>query len=89
VEPEGEVEQGAAPADIETFISKMSDIGEDIKAVTKPLGEMVKSMDPKKMGEMIDNLNKFSGELTTIAKDSKETIKRVRGFASLEDIERK
>jgi phospholipid/cholesterol/gamma-HCH transport system substrate-binding protein len=87
VEPNGEIEQGAAPADIETFIAKMSDIGEDIKAVTKPLGQMVKSVDPKKMGEMIDNLNKFSGDLTTIAKDSEETIQKAKGaFASLEDI---
>jgi phospholipid/cholesterol/gamma-HCH transport system substrate-binding protein len=87
VEPDGEIEQGAAPADIETFISRMSDIGEEIKGVTRPLGAMLKAVDPKKMEGMIDNLNKFSGQISTMAKSSEETIQKAKGaFASLEDI---
>jgi phospholipid/cholesterol/gamma-HCH transport system substrate-binding protein len=87
VEPDGEISQGAPPADIETFLSKIGDIGEDIRGVTKPLAGTFKAIDPKKMEEMIDNLNKFSGELKTIGKDSRETVQKAKeAFASLEEI---
>ncbi len=87
VEPDGKIEQGAAPADIETFISKMGEVREDIKEVTKPLGEMLKAIDPKKIEGMVNNLNTFSSQLSHVAKDSEETIQKAKGaFASLEDI---
>ena len=87
VEPNGVVEQGSPPADVEQFLSNMSAVREDLKEVIKPLGDILKSMDPKKVEGIITNFDKFSGQLTSLAKDSKETIERAKGaFSSIEDI---
>ena len=79
LEPNGVVEQGAPPVDVEQFLSKMSAVREDIKEVIKPLGDVLKAMDPKKVEGMVDNIDKFSGQLTGLAKDSKETIEKAKG----------
>ena len=49
LEPDGAVEQGAPPADIEQFLSNMSGIRDDIKEVVKPLGDVLKAVDTKKV----------------------------------------
>ena len=65
----------------------MSALGEDIKEVMKPLGDVLKSVDPKKVEGMINNIDKFSGQLTGLAKDSKETIQKAKdAFSRIEDI---
>jgi phospholipid/cholesterol/gamma-HCH transport system substrate-binding protein len=62
-------------------------IGEDIKEVVKPLGDVLKSLDPKKVEGIVTNIDKFSGQLTGLAKDSKETIEKAKNaFSRLEDI---
>ena len=87
VEPNGIIEQGAPPADVEQFLSNMSAVREDLKEVIKPLGEVLKSIDAKKVEEIVNNVDKFSGQLAGLAKDSKETIERAKGaFSSMEDI---
>ena len=87
VEPNGVIDQGAPPIDVEQFLSKMSGVGEDIKEVVKPVNDLLKAMDPKKVEGMVDNLSKFSGQLSGLAGDSKETlVKAKEAFASLEDI---
>jgi len=87
VEPNGVIEQGAPPADLEEFLSSVQSIGEDIKDVVKPLGDVLKSVDPKKVEGIITNIDKFSGQLTGLAKDSKETIEKAKNaFSRIEDI---
>jgi phospholipid/cholesterol/gamma-HCH transport system substrate-binding protein len=87
VEPGGIIEQGTPPADMESFLSKMSDVGEDIREAIKPVSEILKSVDSKKVEKMVNNLDTFSGQLPVLAKDSKETLQKAKdAFASLEDI---
>ncbi|MEW6375572.1 MAG: MlaD family protein [Thermodesulfobacteriota bacterium] len=87
LEPNGVVEQGAPPVDVEQFLSNMSGIRDDVKDVIKPLGEVLKAVDTKKVEGMINNLEKFSGQLPTIASDSKETIQKAKdAFSRIEDI---
>ncbi len=78
LEPGGVVEQGAPPMDIEQVLSKMLTIEDDIRGVTKPLGDALKSVDAKKVAGIIDNFSRFSGQLTGIASDSKQTFQRAQ-----------
>jgi len=48
LEPNGVVEQGASPVDMEQFLSQVGAIREDIKDITKPLGDVLKAVDRKK-----------------------------------------
>ncbi len=87
VPPDGKVEQGGPPADIEQLLSSMGAIREDIKEVTKPIGDVLKAVDPKKVEGMVDNLNKFSGQLAGMSKDAKETIQKAKdAFSRVEEI---
>jgi phospholipid/cholesterol/gamma-HCH transport system substrate-binding protein len=87
VQPNGVIEQGAPPVDVEQFLSKMSGVGEDIKEVVKPVHDLLKAVDPKKVEGMINNLDKFSGQLSGLAGDSKETlVKAKEAFSNFEDI---
>ena len=87
VEPDGMIEQGAPPADVEQFLSNMSTIREDIKEVTKPLGDVLKAMDTKKVESVINNVEKFSSQLSGIADDSKKTFQKgTEAFSRLEEI---
>jgi len=87
LEPNGLVEQGEPPLDMEQVLSKVGTIRDDIKDIAKPLGDVLKAVDAKKVEGMINNFNKFSGQLTGIANDSKETIQRAKdAFSRIEDI---
>jgi phospholipid/cholesterol/gamma-HCH transport system substrate-binding protein len=87
VRPNGEIEQGAPPADIEHFLSKVGELREDIRGVTKPLGDILKAVDPEKIEKTIDNLNKFSNQVAGMGDDAKETMKKARdAFSQMEDI---
>lgn len=90
VESGGMIEQGASPVDVEQFLSKISGLGEDLKEVIKPMSDLLKSVDPKNVQSMINSFDRFSGQLTDLAKDSKETIQKAKGaFSNLEDISEK
>jgi len=87
LESNGVVEQGAPPADVEEFLSNMSGIRDEIKEVIKPLGEVLKAVDTKKVESVINNIDKFSGQLPALAKDSKATIQKAQdAFARIEEI---
>jgi phospholipid/cholesterol/gamma-HCH transport system substrate-binding protein len=87
MEPGGIVDQGAPPTDVEQFLSSMIAVGEDLKGIIKPLGEVLNSIEPKKVEQIVNNVDKFSGQLTSLAKDSKETIEKAKSaFSSMEDI---
>jgi len=65
----------------------MGAIREDIKEIAKPIGDLLKSVDPKKVERMVDNLNTFSGQLTGMSKDAKETIQKAKdAFSRVEEI---
>jgi phospholipid/cholesterol/gamma-HCH transport system substrate-binding protein len=86
IQPNGTIEQGAPPADIEQLISNMSAIREDIKEITKPVGDILKSVDAKKVEEMMNSLNKFSGQLGGISNNAKEAIQKAKdAFSYMED----
>jgi len=87
LEPNDVIEQGAPPADLEQFLSNMSGIRDDIKDVVKPLGDVLKVVDTKKVEGMIDNFNKFSDQLTGIADESKRTFQKgTEAFSRIEEI---
>jgi phospholipid/cholesterol/gamma-HCH transport system substrate-binding protein len=87
LEPNEVIEQGAPPADVEQFLSNMSAVSDEIKEVVKPLGDVLKAVDTKKVEGMIDNLNKFSGQLTGIADESKKAFQKgTEAFSRIEEI---
>jgi phospholipid/cholesterol/gamma-HCH transport system substrate-binding protein len=87
LEPNGVVEQGASPTDVEQFLSNMSAVRDDLKKVIGPLGDVLKAVDTKKVERVINNIDQFSGQLPGIAADSKETIQKAKDtFARMEDI---
>ena len=54
----------------------MSGIREDIQEVVKPLGEVLKVVDTRKVKGMIDNFNNFSDQLTGIADEVQKGISK-------------
>ena len=87
LEPNGVIEQGAPPADIEQFLSNMSAVRDDLKEVIKPLGDVLKAVDREKVEGMINNLEKFSGQLSGLADDTKKTFQKgTEAFSRLEEI---
>jgi phospholipid/cholesterol/gamma-HCH transport system substrate-binding protein len=87
VEPDGEIDQGEPPTDLEQMLSKMGGIRDDIQEIAKPIGDILKSVDPQKVEGFVDNLNKFSSELSGMSKDARETIQKAKdAFARVEEI---
>ena len=87
VDPGGHVEQGAPPADVEQFLSNMSSIGDDLKEVIKPLENILKAVDPKKVEGMITKIDKFSGQLSDIGDDARKTLRKgTEAFSTLYDV---
>ncbi len=87
VEEGGMIEQGASPADVEQFLTNMSAIRDDVKEIVKPLSEILKAVDTKRVESVIQNIDKFSGKLPSIATDSKEALQKAKeAFARIEEI---
>ena len=79
---EGLIQQGAPPASIEMVLSRLSGIGEDFKGVLKPLGQLLKGIDPEKVGKMVSNFEIFSRDLPHLAADARETLGNVRDISA-------
>jgi len=87
VEPGGNIEQGAPPVDVEQFLSNMSTIREDLKEVIKPLENILKAVDPKRVEGMMTKVDKFSGQLSDIGDDAKKTFQKgTEAFSVLYDV---
>jgi phospholipid/cholesterol/gamma-HCH transport system substrate-binding protein len=87
VEPGGMIEQGASPADVEQFLTNMSAIRDDVKEIVKPLSEVLKAVDAKKVESVMNNIDQFSGQLPSIASSSKETLQKAKeAFIRIEDL---
>ena len=79
---EGLIQQGAPPASIELVLSRLSGIGEDFKGVLKPLGQLLKGIDPEKVGQMVSNFEIFSRDLPHLAADARETLGNFREISA-------
>jgi phospholipid/cholesterol/gamma-HCH transport system substrate-binding protein len=76
LDPNGVVEEGAPPVDVEQVLSQVGAIRDDIKDITKPLGDVLKAVDTKKVEGVINNFNRFSSQLTGIADESEKTFQK-------------
>jgi phospholipid/cholesterol/gamma-HCH transport system substrate-binding protein len=79
---EGFIQQGAPPASIELVLSRLSGIGEDFKGVLKPLGQLLKGIDPEKVGQLVSNFETFSRDLPHLAADARETLGNFRDISA-------
>ncbi len=79
---EGFIQQGAPPASIELVLSRLSGIGDDFKGVLKPLGQLLKGIDPEKVGQLVSNFETFSRDLPHLAADARETLGNFRDISA-------
>jgi phospholipid/cholesterol/gamma-HCH transport system substrate-binding protein len=79
---EGFIQQGAPPASIELVLSRLSGIGDDFKGVLKPLGQLLKGIDPEKVGQLVSNFETFSRDLPHLAADAGETLGNFRDISA-------
>ena len=79
---EGLIQQGAPPASIEQVLSRLSGIGEDFEGVLKPLGQLLKGIDPEKVGHLVSNFEIFSRDLPHLAADARETLGNFRDISA-------
>lgn len=87
VEPDGWIEQGAPPVDVEQFLSNMSGVRDDLKETIKPLGDILKTVDSEKINGVISRLEKFSGKLSGLTDDTRKTFQKgTEAFSHLEEI---
>ena len=87
LEPNATVAQGAPPIDMEQFLSQVGAFREDVKEVTKPLGEVLKAVDAKKVDGIISNLNTFSGQLNGLGKEAGQAIQKAgAALSKLEEV---
>jgi len=76
LEPNATVAQGAPPVDMEQFLSQVGALRDDVKEVTRPLGEVLKAVDAKKVDGILSNLNTFSGQLNGLGKEAGRAIQK-------------
>ena len=76
LEANATVQQGAPPVDMEQFLSQVGALRDDVKEVTKPLGDVLKAVDAKKVDGILSNLNAFSGQLNGLGKEAGQVIQK-------------
>ena len=69
-------QQGAPPVDMEQFLSQVGALRDDVKEVTRPLGDVLKAVDAKKVDGILSNLNTFSGQLNGLGKEAGQAIQK-------------
>ena len=79
---EGLIQQGAPPVSIEQVLSRLGGIGDDFEAVLKPLGQLLKGIDPEKVGQLVSNFETFSRDLPHLAADARETLGNFRDISA-------
>ncbi|MHB8482758.1 MAG: MlaD family protein [Nitrospiria bacterium] len=82
------IQQSEAGGDLETLIAKFSDIGSDIKAVTRTLREVVGSNKGEEdLKTILANFKNFSGHMDQLITDNQEavgeTIENFKNFSEL------
>jgi phospholipid/cholesterol/gamma-HCH transport system substrate-binding protein len=76
LEANATVQQGAPPVDMEQFLSQVGALRDDVKEVTKPLGDVLKAVDAKKVDGILSNLSTFSGQLNGLGKEAGQAIQK-------------
>jgi len=79
---EGLIQQGAPPVSLDQVLSRLGGIGEDFKGVLKPLGEILKGVDPEKVGHVVSNFESFSQELPHLVVDARETLNNFKSISA-------
>ena len=74
LEEEGLVQQGAPPVTLDQVLSRLGGIGEDFEDVLKPLGQILKGIEPEKVGRVVSNFEAFSRDLPPLVADARETL---------------
>jgi phospholipid/cholesterol/gamma-HCH transport system substrate-binding protein len=75
---EGVIQQGAPPVTLEQVLSRLGGIGEDFQGVLRPLGQLLKGIDPEQVESIASNVESFSRELPHLAADARETLGNFR-----------
>jgi phospholipid/cholesterol/gamma-HCH transport system substrate-binding protein len=71
---EGFIQQGAPPVTLEQVLSRLGGIGEDFEGVLKPLGQILRGIEPEKVGHVVSNFEAFSRDLPPLVADARETL---------------
>jgi len=79
---EGLIQQGAPPVSLDQVLSRLGGIGEDMKAVLAPLGQILKGIDPEKVGHVVSNFETFSRDLSPLIADGRETLGNFRNISA-------
>jgi len=78
---EGLIQQGASPVTLDQVLSRLSGIGEDIEAVLGPLGQILRGIDPEKVGHAVSNFETFSRDLPPLVADARDTLNNFKGIS--------
>ena len=68
------IRQGAPPVSLEQVLSRLSGIGEGFEGVLKPLGQILREIEPEKVGHVVSNFEAFSRDLPPLVADARETL---------------
>ncbi|MFQ6080037.1 MAG: MlaD family protein, partial [Thermodesulfobacteriota bacterium] len=79
---EGLVQQGAPPVSIEQVLSRLSGIGDDFAGVLQPLGQLLKGIDPEKVGHLVSNFEALSRDFPNLMADARETLSNIRDISA-------
>ena len=79
---EGLIQQGAPPVSIEQVLTRLSGIGEDFEAVLKPLGQLLKGIDPEKVGHLVSNFETLSRDFPNLMADAREALGNIRDISA-------
>jgi phospholipid/cholesterol/gamma-HCH transport system substrate-binding protein len=78
---EGVIPQGAPPVTLDQVLSRLSGIGEDMKGVLAPLGQILQGIDPEKVGHVVSNFETFSRDLPPLVADARDTLNNFKNIS--------
>ncbi len=79
---EGVIHQGAPPVSLDQVLSRLSGIGEDMGEVLGPLGQILKGIDPEKVGHVVSNFETFSRDLPPLVADARDTLNNFKNISA-------
>ena len=79
---EGLIQQGASPVSLDQVLSRLSGIGENMEAVLVPLGQILRGIEPEKVGHVVSNFETFSRDLPYLVADARETLGNFKNIST-------
>lgn len=76
------IPQGAPPVSLDQVLSRLSGIGEDMGEVLGPLGQILKGIDPEKVGHVVSNFETFSRDLPPLVADARDTLNNFKNISA-------